>query len=279
MLESFTSTDMTAKFFTHTGCWRSTAVASESALYRVPSDIPAPYAATLVGDLATAYRLLNDNGLKKGDVIMQNDATSSVGLAVLQIAREMGIKTVNVIDSSMPEADNALKLLTNLGGDINITDAYVNSYGFNELLKELPPCKLALNGGVEGDVVTHMSRSLSAGAIVTYSEGAPAVVVPPEFLDGPKKLSLKTFSIGSWYASKTPVDRAVMFADIAHLVRANKLTLFYQLHDFDDFSYALEAAVGSGSFRKVLVNQNFPDRLAEHDALSQDKYAVFETTV
>jgi len=255
-------------------------VASESALYRVPSDIPAPYAATLVGDLATAYRLLNDNGLKKGDVIMQNDATSSVGLAVLQIAREMGIKTVNVIGSSTPEADSALKLLTNLGGDINITDAYVNSYGFNEMLKELPPCKLALNGGVEGDVVTHMSRSLSpGGAIVTYSEGAPAVVVPPEFLDGPKKLSLKTFSISSWYASKTPVDRAVMFADIAQLVRANKLALFYQLHDFDDFSYALEAAVGSGSFRKVLVNQNFPDRLAEHDALSQDKYAVFETTV
>lgn len=47
---------------------------------------------------ATAYRLLRDfEHLKPGDWVLQNGANSQVGLAVIQIAREMGLKTINFV--------------------------------------------------------------------------------------------------------------------------------------------------------------------------------------
>ena len=51
------------------------------------------------GDLATAYRLLHDFAkLEAGDFIVQSDAYSAVGMAVIQMAKQMGVKTVNVVD-------------------------------------------------------------------------------------------------------------------------------------------------------------------------------------
>lgn len=50
-------------------------------------------------NMGTAMRLLKDYGLKSGDWLIQNGANSMVGLAVIQIAREMGIKTLNVVRS------------------------------------------------------------------------------------------------------------------------------------------------------------------------------------
>ena len=80
------------------GTWRSTVKASAASLTKVPSDIPVPYAATLSVNPATAYRLLADFcTLERGDVIIQNGADSMVGMAVIQMARERGIKTINVI--------------------------------------------------------------------------------------------------------------------------------------------------------------------------------------
>lgn len=67
-------------------------------MFKVPNDIPEAYAATLSVNPSTAYRLLADfESLSPGDVIIQNGANSMVGLAVIQMAREKGIKTINVI--------------------------------------------------------------------------------------------------------------------------------------------------------------------------------------
>ena len=69
-------------------------------MQKVPNDIPAAYAATIAVNPCTAYRMLRDFvSLKPGDVIMQNGANSMVGLAVIQMAREMGVKTINIIRS------------------------------------------------------------------------------------------------------------------------------------------------------------------------------------
>jgi mitochondrial enoyl-[acyl-carrier protein] reductase / trans-2-enoyl-CoA reductase len=66
----------------------------------VPKDIPPYYAATLAVNPSTAYRLLHDfTKLKRGDVIIQNAANSMVGQAVIQLAREMGVITINVVRS------------------------------------------------------------------------------------------------------------------------------------------------------------------------------------
>ena len=59
-------------------------------------------------------------------------------------------------------------MLTNYGGDINITDTYVNSTGFKDIIADLPPIKLAFNC-ICGDVIADMARNLGNNAtIVTY---------------------------------------------------------------------------------------------------------------
>ena len=82
------------------GTWRDRAVIDESVLFKVPKDIPVEYAASLSVNPCTAYRLLRDfKTLKPGDVIIQNGANSMVGLSIVQMAREMGVKTINIIRS------------------------------------------------------------------------------------------------------------------------------------------------------------------------------------
>jgi trans-2-enoyl-CoA reductase len=148
------------------GCWRTEAVGTEDNLIKIGNDIPAAYAATLAINPSTAYRLLRDfEILKPGDVIMQNGANSMVGLAVIQMAKLMGIRTINVIRSDRPETENILRLLGNLGGDVNVTDDQVNTYSFNEILADLPPCKLAFNC-IGGETATEMIRCLSPGSTI-----------------------------------------------------------------------------------------------------------------
>lgn len=82
------------------GTWRTHAVANAASFISVPNDIPPAYAASLGVNPCTAYRLLNDFAqLQEGDVIIQNGANSMVGLAIVQMAREKGIRTINVIRS------------------------------------------------------------------------------------------------------------------------------------------------------------------------------------
>ena len=67
---------------------------------KIPNDIPKAYAATVSVNPCSAYRMLRDFAtLRPGDVVIQNGANSMVGLAVIQMAREMGVKTVNVVRS------------------------------------------------------------------------------------------------------------------------------------------------------------------------------------
>jgi trans-2-enoyl-CoA reductase len=67
---------------------------------KIPNDIPKAYAATVSVNPCSAYRMLRDfESLQPGDVVIQNGANSMVGLAVIQMARAMGVKTVNVVRS------------------------------------------------------------------------------------------------------------------------------------------------------------------------------------
>ena len=67
---------------------------SEDQVIRAPEGIPSEISASLLKSAGLAYRLLADFApLKSGDFIMQNDASSAVGLAVLQLCKSRGIKT------------------------------------------------------------------------------------------------------------------------------------------------------------------------------------------
>jgi len=258
------------------GTWRDNAVGKATDFVKVPNDIPSAYAATLAVNPATAYRLLRDFAqLQPGDVIMQNGANSMVGLAVIQMAREMGVKTVNIVRADRPDTADTLRLLANYGGDVNVVDTYVGTPAFKEILADMPACKLAFNC-VGGDVVADMARSLPSGAtIVTYGGMSKKSVELPGDLLTSKKLNLQGFWVSDWNSKNTIEARSAMLEDIANMIRSKKLSFLYELHDFDDFEHALKKHHQPFGLRKIVLNMDFPDRIKEHDAKTEDDYSIF----
>lgn len=170
-------------------------------------------------------------------------------------------------------------MLTNLGGDINIFDSYLNSAAFLEITKDLPPIKLALNC-VGGEVATDLARVLAPnGTLVTYGGMSKQPLSIPYDLLAYKQLKLKGFWISKWYESHSKEQASLMLNDIAGQVRAKQLSFFFRMHDLDDFDYALAKATEPFHDRKVVLNLDYPDRLKEHDARNPEEYAIFDTSV
>ena len=262
------------------GTWRTEAVAAESELIKVGNDIEPAYAATLAINPSTAYRLLRDfENLKPGDVIIQNGANSMVGLAVIQMARMMGVRTINIIRSDRPHANKVLRLLSNLGGDVNVLDVQVNTPGFNEILADLPPCKLAFNC-VGGENATDLARCLAPGAtMVTYGGMSKRALTIPTDLLVYKQLKMKGFWIATSDEERGIAKKQEMITEIVDMIRNKQLSFFFEEHDFDDFNYALEKSMEQFQFRKVVLNLDYPDRLKEHDERNPEDYWVFEAPV
>lgn len=178
-----------------------------------------------------------------------------------------------------PDADTALRLLTNLGGDINILDTHSNSHYVREMLAELPGSKLALNC-VGGESATNLLRMLgSGGTLVSYGNMAKQAFPIPSELVADKQLKLTGFWMNKWNESNSVEERTKMINEVAKMIAERKLSFFYEMHDLDDFYYALERSTEHFNFRKVVLNNDYPDRMKEHDERNSKEYEVFETGV
>ena len=105
-----------------TGTWRSHTVEDEDFWIPIRNDIPAIVAATIMINPCTAYRMLLDFvTLKPGDWLVQNGSNSGVGQAVIQIAKTMGVKTVNIV-RDRADVDLLKAKLTAMGGDLVLTE-------------------------------------------------------------------------------------------------------------------------------------------------------------
>lgn len=178
-----------------------------------------------------------------------------------------------------PELNKTLAMLTNLGGDINIPDTYVNSHEFNRLIGDLPPLKLALNC-VGGESATNLARVLAPnGTLVSYGGMSKKPLSLPSEVVADRQLKVEGFWMAKWYTNHSKEERIAMMDDVTSMIRQKKLTFFYEMHDFDDFHYALKRSAEPFTFRKVVLNLNFPDRLKEHDEKTSHDYKMFETSV
>ena len=103
----------------NTGTWRDAVAVKADELVIVPAGIKPVHAATLKINPMTAWRLLHDYvDLARGDWLIQNAANSAAGRAVIQIAHELGYKTVNVVRRS-----ELIDELRAEGGDIVLVDS------------------------------------------------------------------------------------------------------------------------------------------------------------
>src|SRR6202521_4663378 len=100
------------------GTWREACAVAADKLVVVPEGIEPIQAAMLKVNPITAWRMLHDFvSLRPGDWLIQNGANSAAGRCAIQIARDLGYKTVNIVR----RADLIVELRTE-GGDVVLVD-------------------------------------------------------------------------------------------------------------------------------------------------------------
>src|SRR6202171_3752469 len=100
------------------GTWREALAVKASELVAVPPEIDPVHAAMLKINPMTAWRLLHDYvDLARGDWLIQNACNSAAGRAVIEIAHELGFKTVNVVRRA-----ELIDELRAEGGDVVLVD-------------------------------------------------------------------------------------------------------------------------------------------------------------
>uniref|UniRef100_UPI00398EB6AA enoyl-[acyl-carrier-protein] reductase, mitochondrial isoform X4 n=1 Tax=Pristiophorus japonicus TaxID=55135 RepID=UPI00398EB6AA len=159
------------------GTWRMEAVGNMNGFVKVPNNIPLLCAATLGVNPCTAYRMLCDfETLKPGDSVIQNAANSGVGQAAIQIAKAMGLLTINII-RDRPDLQQLTNSLKSMGADYVITEEALRKPEMKELFKGF----VGSCGGIIG-VINESGLSISDMVIATPIRSAtqPPIITDSE---------------------------------------------------------------------------------------------------
>jgi mitochondrial enoyl-[acyl-carrier protein] reductase / trans-2-enoyl-CoA reductase len=202
----------------NTGTWRDAVAVKADELVVVPAGIKPVHAAMLKVNPMTAWRLLHDYvDFERGDWLIQNAANSAAGRAVIQIARELGYKTVNVV--RRPELIDELRAE---GGDVVLVDS-------ENLRREVedtiggPPIRLGLNA-VGGESVLRLANCLAPGStLVTYGAMSLQPLKIPNGLLIFKDLRFRGIWINKWYDNATPAQRMEAFQPLFDMAKRGLL--------------------------------------------------------
>ena len=200
------------------GTWREACVVKADKLVTVPDEIKPEQAAMLKINPLTAWRMLHDFVvLQPGDWVIQNAANSAAGRAAIQISRELGYKTVNVVRRA-----ELIEELRAEGGDVVLLD--------NEDLREAVAAatdgaliRLALNA-VGGESALRLAKIVAPEAtIVTYGAMSLRPLTLPNGLLIFKNLHFTGFWVNKWYEQATATQRSETFARIFELAQRGLL--------------------------------------------------------
>lgn len=241
------------------GTWRNWAVSSPAELSKVSNDIPVMAAATLVVNPCTAYRMLKDFiQLQPGDVVIQNGANSSVGQAVIQLARQWNIRTVNIV-RNRPELEKLAEALKKLGADHVITEEFARSGEMKIFMQSLnSKPKLALNC-VGGKSATELLRNLDQkGVMVTYGGMSKQPILVPTGSLIFKEVEIKGYWNTEWNkCHRDSSKKQAMLDELCDLIRKGQF-LLPDSYDYplEMHKTAVELAMEGFKCKKVMFNIN-----------------------
>ena len=200
------------------GTWRNAVAVKADELVVVPADIKPVHAAMLKINPMTAWRLLHDYvDLARGDWLIQNAANSAAGRAVIQIAHELGYKTVNVVRRS-----ELIDELRADSGDVVLVDSENLRHEVAEAIGGRP-IRLGLNA-VGGESALRLANCLAPGStLVTYGAMSLQPLKIPNGLLIFKDLRFRGIWINKWYDNATPAQRMEAFQHLFEMAKRGLL--------------------------------------------------------
>lgn len=202
----------------HVGTWRGAIAISPNELVVVPPEIEPVPASMLKINPLTAWRLLHGYvDLAKGDWIIQNAANSAAGRAVIQIAHELGYKTVNLVRRA-----ELIDELRSEGADIVLLD----DENVRDAVKRASngaPIRLGLNC-VGGESALRVANALAfGGTMVTFGSMSLQPFKMPTGLLIFKDLRFRGIWINQWYDDASEQERMAAFGPIFEMAKRGLL--------------------------------------------------------
>jgi trans-2-enoyl-CoA reductase len=200
------------------GTWREAAAVKADELVAVPPEIGPVQAAMLKINPMTAWRLLHDYvELKRDEWLIQNAANSAAGRAVIQIARELGYRTVNVV-----RREELVEELRIEGGDVVL----IEGESLRDDVKEATSggqIRLGLNA-VGGESALRLANTLAPGStMVTYGAMSLQPLKIPNGLLIFKDLRFRGIWINKWYDNATWPERMEAFHPLFEMAKRGLL--------------------------------------------------------
>src|SRR5256714_2591911 len=230
------------------GTWREALAVKASELVAVPPEIEPVHGAMLKINPMTAWRLLHDYvDLTRGDWLIQNAANSAVGRAVIQIAHELGFKTVNVVRRA-----ELIDELRGEGGDVVLVD--------NEKLRDEvkdatsgAAIRLGLNS-VGGDNALRLANCLAfGGTLVSFGAMSLQPLKIPTGLFIFKDLRFRGIWINKWYDNATMQERMAAFKPLFEMAKRGLLrTKVEKAYPIDDAKTAVAHAMHDKRSGKIV---------------------------
>ncbi len=205
-------------FLTRVGTWRSHLDVEPAAVLALPEGLDPLQAAMLKVNPLTAWLLLTAvRTLREGSWVVQNAANSGVGRCVVQLARELGLRTLNLVR----RADLAPELMA-LGADAVVTDGEDAVSRMREATAGERPL-LAFNA-VGGDSALRLMDVLADGGVhVTYGAmSRRSLKVPNSFLIF-KDITLRGLWVSRWLEAAPREEIAATYESLARMVGSGGL--------------------------------------------------------
>lgn len=200
----------------------------------------------------TAMLMLSDFvDLKPGDWVIQNVANSAVGRLLIVLARQRGLRTVNVVRRA--ELEGELKAL---GADIVIVDGDDLS---RQVAKATGDARIMLGVEAIGGAATGRLADCIAtdGTLVHYGSmsGEDPKVGRSNFIY--RGVRLTGFMLGRFLGRRSPEKIREIYADVAKQVMAGKLSAPVDtVYPIEKIKEALAHADKGGRNGKILVSPN-----------------------
>jgi trans-2-enoyl-CoA reductase len=230
------------------GTWREAVAVKASELVVVPSEIEPAQGAMLKINPLTAWRLLHGYvDLARGDWVIQNAANSAAGRALIQIARELGFKTVNVVRRA-----ELIDELRADGGDVVLVDGE-NLRDEVKAATNGAAIRLGLNS-VGGDSALRLANCLAfGGTLVSFGAMSLQPLKIPTGLLIFKDLRFRGIWINHWYDNATMAERMAAFDPLFEMAKRGLLkTKIEKVYGIDDAKAAVAQAMQSKRSGKII---------------------------
>ena len=212
------------------GTWRTHMAVDEEEVIRVDkTGLTALQAGTVSVNPITAYRMLKDfvSWSFRGDEwFIQNGANSGVGRAAIQLGKQWGLKSVNIV-RERPGWEELRDELVSLGATHVVTETEMMSGEFAEKLAEWTQggrerVRLGLNC-VGGKPATALAKLLSEdGHMVTYGAMSKQPTLLPTGLLIFKNIAFSGFWVSRWGNAHTR-EKQQTIEEVLDMIRQGRL--------------------------------------------------------